>query len=322
MIQAMKKIFNIVRFYRFSSLQIFFRLISFELKKLFGTSKLAKANIYGFQIVVPLNIDGIGRGLYVYRGRELDHKWMLEHVLSKGNKIFDLGANIGYYILLEAFLLDKQCKIFAVEPDERNIRILDQNIKNAKLENIVQYEQCAISNFSGKSTLTMDRKSNLSRIQKGSNSSGNIATSEVVVYDFVEYLNKIGQVDLLRMDIEGGEIDVFRSIAKATSERAVTSLPNRIIFETHDYRSHPSNVREVFLALFGCGYEVEFISSDDEYRIAPVFHKYGYSPIKVINEVGVSRGIYSGVSETHAVELISNWLGTRTVCLKRRVSLS
>jgi FkbM family methyltransferase len=318
----MKKVINIVRFYKLGALAIFFRLIRFELRKMLGTNEndLTIAKIYGFKISVPLHIDGIGRALYVHQGRELDHKWMLEQVLRKGDKILDLGANIGYYVLLEAFLLDKECEIFAVEPDERNIRILEQNIKMAQLEGVVHYEQCAISNFTGKATLRMDRKSNLSRLQKASDNLIDVTTGEVSVYDFMEYLSKIGPVDLLRMDIEGGELDIFRSINKRFVWQA-DRLPARIIFETHNYHCESSDVEDVLRALFAFCYDVEFMSSDDERSKNPIFHSYGYAPILVINEVNASRGIYSGVAGNHALGLISNWQGTRTICLKRRLQV-
>ena len=44
-------------------------------------------------MLIPMQYDGIGRALYVYRSRELD-QWMIDEELSNGNTVLDLGANI------------------------------------------------------------------------------------------------------------------------------------------------------------------------------------------------------------------------------------
>ena len=75
-----------------------------------------------------MQYDGIGRALYVFRSRELDHKWMLDNELSSGNVVLDLGANIGYYAIMEARKIGGTGKIYAIEPDPRNIELLQKNI--------------------------------------------------------------------------------------------------------------------------------------------------------------------------------------------------
>ena len=62
-----------------------------------------------------MQYDGIGRALYV-RSRELDHKWIIDKELTNENIVLDLGANIGYYAIMEA-KIGKTAKIYAIEPD-------------------------------------------------------------------------------------------------------------------------------------------------------------------------------------------------------------
>ena len=65
-------------------------------------------NIYNFKMLIPMEFDGIGRALYVYRSRELDHKWIIDNELSDGNVVLDLGSNIGYYtIIMEGMKIRK-----------------------------------------------------------------------------------------------------------------------------------------------------------------------------------------------------------------------
>ena len=149
------------KFYGLQALKIISRDFIFKIEEKFNNGKLKKINIYGFEMLIPLGLEGIGRGLYVYGGRELDHKWILEKVLSPNDVIFDLGANIGYYIMLENFILNGKCQIFAVEPDPRNIKVLSENIVKSNLLDRVKFEQVAISNFTGKADLIFSKRTNL-----------------------------------------------------------------------------------------------------------------------------------------------------------------
>lgn len=314
--QLVLKILTLVRFYRLSSFYVIARHIRFACFRAAGTNALVKANVFDFNILVPADNNGIGRALYVYQGRELDHKWMLEKVLNAGDHILDLGANIGYYVLLEARILHNSCKILAVEPDPRNARILLENIEFASLGGVVTWDECALSDFTGEARFVLSARTNLSRIAAPVDDVSSAALTTVKVYDFAEYAARQDRIDLMRMDIEGSEVNIFASMVKAKELGAPVRLPGRIVFETHNYGKNVESMRRLMAMMLSYGYGVEYISSDDERSKHPVFRQYGYLPFIVINEMGVSRGLYRGLSAVHAAELISNWRGTRTVCLK------
>ena len=44
-------------------------------------------------------------------------------------KVFDLGANIGYYVLMESELICNKGKILAIEPVKKNMQLLEKNLK-------------------------------------------------------------------------------------------------------------------------------------------------------------------------------------------------
>ena len=80
---------------------------------------------------------GISRTLLLFGERELDHKIILEKVLKKNMNIFDIGANIGYYVLMESDLIGHEGSIIAVEPVPDNINLLKKMsllIPQCKLE--------------------------------------------------------------------------------------------------------------------------------------------------------------------------------------------
>ena len=265
-------------------------------------------------MMIPLQYDGIGKALYVYRSRELDHKWILDNELLTGNIVLDLGANIGYYAIMEAKKVGSFGKIYGIEPDPRNIEFLKKNINLNKIDNIFEFEQGAISNKNGKSEFILSSKTNLSALSNGENQN-NFDSVNVQKYDFGEYLKNKKRIDLVRMDIEGHEIEVFDSLINFYKEFQ-NKLPRKIIFETHFnvYKKKKERVIEVLNKIFDIGYNIKYLSSPDEPRIQ--LHKYGYKPFKVINEFPFRRGIYKNIKHQDFINFITTTGGVRTVLLE------
>lgn len=310
------KVATIIRHYRLRSLPIAARFVNYWIAREVLGCETLKARILGASITVPLRVNGIGRALYVYREREPDHKWMLEKVLRPDDVILDLGANIGYYAILQATILGHRCRIHCVEPDPRNLDYLSRNIHENMLSSRVTVEACAIGDREEIGTLVAAERTNLSKLDCPAFRIDPGARISVQVRDFAQYLQAIdAPVSLVRMDIEGGELAVFRSMLRARQRGSNFKMPRRIIFETHDYGASCDDMHATMLGLFEVGYRVEFMSSYDELSDRPVFREMNYRPILMISDVGLRRGIYGQVAAADAAFLISRWRGTRTVCL-------
>ena len=94
----------------------------------FSSSAFIKRKIFNYKMYLDPRDKGISRTLILFGERELDHKIILEKVLKKNMKIFDIGANIGYYVLMESKLVGKKGKILAIEPVQKNMRLLQKNL--------------------------------------------------------------------------------------------------------------------------------------------------------------------------------------------------
>ncbi|MBF0159554.1 MAG: hypothetical protein HQL58_08505, partial [Magnetococcales bacterium] len=57
--------------------------------------------VHDYRLILDTNDQGISRTLLLFGTRELDHKIMLERVLKPGMSVFDIGANLGYYAIME-----------------------------------------------------------------------------------------------------------------------------------------------------------------------------------------------------------------------------
>jgi FkbM family methyltransferase len=310
----MKKIVKLFQFYHLRAFILIFRFIYFVLYQKINPKGFLLTQIYDYKMIIPLQHDGIGRALYVYRSRELDHKWMIDNELSSGNVVLDLGANIGYYSIMEAKKIGRFGKIYAIEPDPRNIEFFEKNIKLNDIGDIFDFEHGAISNKDEKAEFVLSSKTNLSSFDL-EKSKDNYNSIKVQTYDLGTYLKNKKRVDLVRMDIEGHEIEVFDSLIKFSKDFQ-NHLPKKIIFETHlrVYKKKKEYVREILNKIFEIGYEVKYFSSPNEPKEA--LNKRSYYPFKIIKDFPFHRGIYKEVNQQDFIDFITDTGGIRTVLLE------
>ena len=128
--QKIKKLFYIFSSRGFFiTLLVVLRLIKINFQYFVLNKKLYLTNIYNFRMYLDINDKGLSRSLMLFGSRELDHKYLLEKIINKKMKIFDIGANIGYYSLLEKQLLENSENILCIEPIKKNINLLKKNLK-------------------------------------------------------------------------------------------------------------------------------------------------------------------------------------------------
>ena len=110
----------------FLAIKNFFKIL---LVNFFSSSTFIKKRIFNYQMYLDPRDKGISRTLLLFGERELDHKIILEKVLRKDMKVFDIGANIGYYVLMESSILGINGRIVAVEPVPKNMHLLKKNLE-------------------------------------------------------------------------------------------------------------------------------------------------------------------------------------------------
>lgn len=178
----------------------------------FRTQKITKT-INGYKINLYLHDKGISRELFTYGKREhLSTDIMLEgKIIKPGDTVLDLGANIGYYALMESMIVGDKGKVYAVEPSPKNYEILRENIELNNFTNIETYN-LAMGDHSGKVDMYLSEYSNWSRLvdRNLNDKIHEIVTVDITTVD--EFLEGRTQPDLIRMDVEGYEIKIFRGM--------------------------------------------------------------------------------------------------------------
>jgi FkbM family methyltransferase len=139
--------------------------------------------------------------------------------------IVDCGANIGIFTMFAA-IQATEGRVFAVEPAEYNCDLLRENIAANGFKN-VHVLKLAVSDSSGTGTLLLTHPGN-EHIRKGVIDGSNLKTEEVRTVTMTELLDslELNHVDLLKMDVEGMEFEVFKDIAWL--ERV-----QRVVLEVH-----------------------------------------------------------------------------------------
>jgi FkbM family methyltransferase len=278
--------------------------------------KTMKKSVFDYKLYLDTSDKGLSRTLFLFGRREIDHYKMLQEILEPGMKILDIGANIGYYAIMESLAIGPSGKITAIEPMLPNIEMLKRNVSLNNVTNI-EVIHSAVSESTGTGQMYMSTHSNLHTFHRDGSAFNYLASTPVDVPTIT--LRDAGarsgaRPDLIRMDVEGHEVEILRQLVDLVGEDVMSP---RVIFETHLTRYKEGNdFVPVLNGLFETGYRVRLASSSNKPGTARV-NALGYqSGTPFYSDFG-ERAIFSDLSNEHAIELICNTGGLRTVLLEK-----
>jgi len=147
--------------------------------------------------------------------------------IEPGDIVVDLGAHIGCFSL---FAASKGAhKVFAYEPLPQNFKLLLANIKINKFLDRIRAYQKAVAEERGYIEIFFD---NMLIGSRSSIVASNKILSEAVTLEDIILENNINKINFLKVDIEGGELSLFKSLDKDTFD-----FIDKIAMESHS----PSN---------------------------------------------------------------------------------
>ena len=164
--------------------------------------------------------------LYVCGSFEPNEFAFVDRVLKPGMVFIDVGANDGYYTLFAARRVGPTGKVIAVEPSSRERAHLQRNLGRNGLEN-VQVVAAALGAQAGFVDLHLAHG-----VHAGHNTLGDFAHDDVVrasservpleTLDAVVARQGLSRVDMVKIDVEGGEAGVVAGAQKVlTTSRPV-----------------------------------------------------------------------------------------------------
>jgi FkbM family methyltransferase len=278
--------------------------------------KAMKKNVFNYKLYLDTSDKGLSRTLFLFGRREVDHYKMLQEILKPGMQILDIGANIGYYAVMESKVIGSSGKITAIEPMLPNIEMLIRNIELNDVENIVVVHG-AVSRSTGTGQMYMSSHSNLHTFHKDGSASAFLESTPVDVPTFTlrDAAARSGtRAELIRMDVEGHEVEILGQLVDLVREDVMTP---QVIFETHLSRYTSENdFAPVLKGLFSLGYSVRTAASSSKSGTVRL-QGLGYTGSAPFYSDFGERAIFRDISNEHAIDLICEKGGLRTVLLEK-----
>jgi FkbM family methyltransferase len=149
-----------------------------------------------------------------YRRFEETTVAFLKAELHDGNRFVNVGANIGYLTIVASRCVGSAGEVHAIEPGPANLRLLDRNLARYRCRNVIVH-RLAIGEVEGNVTFraTKDQLEDSTTVEPFSDV---IATFEVPQTRLDSLLEP--PIDLIKIDVQGGELSVLRSMGKLIEE--------------------------------------------------------------------------------------------------------
>lgn len=274
-VRAFTKMLLVLVLIVYSQLEESILYLIWRIKQVFYKNKILKIN--GYKMLTLDSDKGISRELAVYGFREKSMTDYLKRTVKKDDICLDIGANLGYYALLESKRAVSGV-VYAFEPDKGNFSVLWRNAILNECKNIILCDK-AIGDSSGEKDFYLYPKRNWSSFNDriGYRYFSKIRVEAISLDSF--YKRTIKNINLIRMDVEGYESNIIRGGKKMLRE----SKELTIAIEIHPHLAPKKDIKEMLKILEGSGFEVEAIMLE----VPPRLYKF----TKIINnfrsEVGV-----------------------------------
>jgi FkbM family methyltransferase len=199
--------------------------------------------------------DSISREVCFTGRYEPQETALLQKFLAPGMTFVDVGANWGYHTLLAAHLVGPTGRVLSLEPDPRSFAALQDNLEVNALRQ-VKALGVAAADVPGKVVLAGyqegDGNFGISKMVGDDRRAGTFEV-ESRPLDLVLQEEGIRHVDVLKMDIEGGEDLALRGLECSLGNRRV----GRILLEVHPalLAERGRKVGEVLGILWRHGYQ-------------------------------------------------------------------
>jgi FkbM family methyltransferase len=251
------------------------RALTLQTDLLLGKDAIVR-QVQGHKMLLNIQRPGISHELAIWGEREILETKIFKSVVKSGMVVVDLGANIGYYTLMASSLVKDHGKVYAIEPVPVNYSVLAKNVSLNRLENIVELHHIAISSRQGKSRFFLGEADNLGTLMDYIEHGKISEFIDVQTTTLDQFMESRGAVDLIRMDLEGSELDVFEGMQRTFKQK----IPPRLFFEVHPVGPIDPDPRYTpyFQHLVSMGYLPKFVVSSGNSISASSFAELGYHP--------------------------------------------
>lgn len=224
--------------------------------------------VNGYKMLLPIKrnnkIDGISYAIIINRAWEPYTTNLFKQLILKGMNCIDIGAHVGYFTLLMAELVGDSGRILAFEPAAENYNFLVENIKLNNFKNITAIQK-AVSDRTGQAKLYLNRSgSDLHTLYgQGSDCTESIAVNRVSIDEFLR--GEMCPVDIMKIDVEGGELAVLSGMTETCS--LSDNLKLFIEFCPHLLKQSNTDMVEYWNKLVELGFKHIFLIDESQGKL-------------------------------------------------------
>ncbi|WP_421910907.1 FkbM family methyltransferase [Marinobacter sp.] len=239
--------------FSFAHVRLLYRLKPKKMKQNVVTTRLR-----GFPVRLTYDPNSeIGRYLYFRGSFEEQILNKIKQVVKSGDLVLDIGANIGVHSLVFSTLVGSSGQVVAIEPQSKVRKRLEVNLENNQIDNVVVLgcaigaEECSAriydiaKNNDGAATLRPSKPEKHNKFED----------IEVKTLDFIEDRTGFGRFDIVKIDVEGAELEVLKGLSKLFEFR-----PPRCLFVEcidSNLKRFDTSSEELIARLENFGYRLE-----------------------------------------------------------------
>lgn len=174
--------------------------------------------------------------------------------IKDGDTIVDIGANIGVFAVFAATRAN-DTTVYAFEPFPENVSFLRENIRQSGLENVKVFQK-AVAGTTSERVLAVSEswiKHSLSA------SESDLTGIQIQTVSFDELMSGIVKCDLLKIDCEGSEYEIFYSASPESLAKV-----EKIVGEFHNRDEEKSNGAAICKFLESHDFRITFVEGLEE----------------------------------------------------------
>lgn len=246
--------------YRFNGLRIAKRAFSTVPEGTVLRRRFFRHNLY-----LDVSRTDTHRLLYLEGERFVTERALIAELLKRGDRVVDVGANIGYYAIMFARLVGKEGSIFCIEPEPDNLVELRRNVAANDLCN-VEILGAAAGEKAGKVSFAAGINGRVSREPNDQ------LEVDMVLLDSV--IND--KIALIKIDVEGYEGQVL-----AGAQRVIRQFHPKLFVEVHPDLLIGYSMRDI-IGLVGSQYNNIRYYDPKIGGVGKVYSRYALRPFPAV----------------------------------------
>lgn len=199
-----------------------------------GDQKALVSMVWGGKMIVSTNDLSLSPDLIIHGIYDVPLTNYLVKTIKPGNTVLDIGANAGCFTVLLGYLVGREGKVIAYEANPDTYKLLCDNVAMNYLKAQTTIYNKAIYSKSTQVTLYQTERfqGNASLIEHNKEyfkffGQESISQVQIEAEPLDVYVDALAYIDLVKIDIEGGEYDAFIGMHGLIARRMI----GNVVFE-------------------------------------------------------------------------------------------